>query len=89
METVTSKKEQLSELKGLLQKLKVKGVFQNNMIIATKKGSDKFHFLQDDLFSINQIAYGTYSEIKEYFEKRLGITATAMRSCGKLTRNLN
>lgn len=37
METVTSKKEQLSELKGLLQKLKVKGVFQNNMIIATKK----------------------------------------------------
>ena len=72
METATTtKKEQLSELKSLLQKLKVKGVFQNNMVIATKKGSDKFHFLQDDLFSVNQIAYGTYSEIKEYFEKQL------------------
>ena len=71
METVTSKKEQLLELKGLLQKLKVKGVFQNNMIIATKKGSDKFHFLQDNLFSVDQIAYGSYSEIKEYFKNEL------------------
>ena len=72
METATTtKKEQLSELKGLLQKLKVRGVYRNNMIVTTKKGSDKFYFLQDNLFSIDQIAFGTYSEIKEYFEKQL------------------